>query len=175
MGNKEFSIRPFEKLRKKIAGTQAISPSQPVRQKKKERYTEEELFSREMKDVLVIDEFRSISCPASRARSRPDTAPRDPDQETLAILFEITAGERPIPLPDTQEYVEWINPAFRDDIVHNLHKGKYAVQAFLDLHGCLVPEAEEDLDEFMRESFTKGRSCVKIIHGRGLRSVRAPA
>jgi DNA-nicking Smr family endonuclease len=169
---KEFSIHPFEKLNKKIASAQAVPPLPRPRQKKKEQYTEEELFSREMQDVLVIDEFRSLDCAIRPRKFKQEAASCGPDQEPLSILREIATGERPIHLPVTQEYVEWIDPAFRVDIIQNLHTGSYAVQAFLDLHGCTVPEAEEDLDEFMQESFKKGRSCLKIIHGRGLRSVK---
>jgi len=169
---KEFSIHPFEKLSKKLASAQAAPPLPRPSQKKKEQYTEEELFSREMQDVLVIDEFCSLDCATRPRRLKQEVASSSPAQESLSILREIAAGERPIHLPDTQEYVEWIDPAFRDDIIQNLHTGNYAVQAFLDLHGCTVPEAEEDLDAFMQESLKKERRCVKIIHGRGLRSVK---
>jgi len=174
MGNKNFSSRPFEKLKKKITHAQAVnaSPSPPSPAKKKEDYTDEELFSREMGDVLVIEEFRSLSC-ASRPRTgKTAPASRDPDREALAELSNITEGLQPINLPDTQEYVEWIHPAFRDDLIRSLHEGRFSVQAGLDLHGCIVPEAEEELDEFITDSLKKGFRCVKIIHGRGLRSVK---
>jgi len=86
-------------------------------------------------------------------------------------LCEIAEGHRPINLPDTQEYVEWTNPEYHDSIIPKLHEGHFSIQAFLDLHGCTVFEAEEELDAFFHESFAKGLRCVKIIHGRGLRSV----
>ena len=167
-----FSIRPFDKLRKTMEQREAAAVPPPPRQKKKEDYTDEELFSREMDDVLVIEEFRSLAC-APRLRTRKATpVPRDPDQEALADLCDITEGLLPIHLPDTQEYVEWIHPAFRDDIIRSLHEGRFSVQAYLDLHGCSVPEAEDELDDFITDSLKKGYCCVKIIHGRGLRSVR---
>jgi len=172
MGNKTFTIHPFEKLRKRIESKQAVPSPPPARQKKKEDYTDEELFGREMEDVLVIEEFRSLACVPRQRKTQREPVQRDPDREALAILGEITAGERPIHLPDTQEYVEWINPAFRDDIIRSLHEGRFSVQAFLDLHGCTVPEAEEEFGDFIRDSLKKGLSCVKVIHGRGLRSVR---
>jgi DNA-nicking Smr family endonuclease len=171
MGNKSFIIHPFEKLRKRIESKQAVPPP-PARRKKKEEYTDEELFGREMEDVLVIEEFRSLACASRSRKPKGEPVQRDSEREVLAVLGEITAGERPIHLPDTQEYVEWINPAFRDDIIRSLHEGRFSVQAFLDLHGCTVPEAEEEFDDFIRDSLRKSLSCVKVIHGRGLRSVR---
>jgi DNA-nicking Smr family endonuclease len=168
-----FSIRPFDKLRKTLEQREAAAMPLPPRQKKKEDYTDEELFSREMDDVLVIEEFRSLACaPRPRNRKAAPVVPRDPDQEALAELCAITEGLQPIPLPDTQEYVEWIHPEFRDDIIRSLHEGRFSVQAYLDLHGCSVPEAEEESDDFIVDSLKKGLSCIKIIHGRGLRSVR---
>ena len=151
---------------------EAAAMPAPPRQKKKEDYTDEELFCREMDDVLVIEEFRSLACAPSPQNKRTAPASRDPDQEALAELCDITEGLLPIHLPDTQEYVEWIHPAFRDDIIRYLHEGRFSVQAYLDLHGFIVPDAEDELDEFILDALKKGLSCIKIIHGRGLRSVK---
>jgi DNA-nicking Smr family endonuclease len=167
-----FSIRPFDKLRKTLEQREAASSPRPLCQKKKEEYTDEELFSREMDNVLMIEEFRSLACTIHPQNRRTASAPRDPDEEALAEFFDITEGLQPLHLPDTQEYVEWIHPAFREDIILNLHEGRFAVQAYLDLHGFIVPDAEVELDEFIVNALKKGMSCVKIIHGRGLRSVK---
>ena len=167
-----FSIHPFDKLRKTMEQRKAAAVTPPPRQKKKEEYTDEELFGREMEDVLVIEEFRSLACAPRQRKTRTEPAPPDPEGEAFQVLCEIAAGERPIHLPDTQEYVEWINPQFRDDIIQSLHEGKFSVQAFLDLHGCTIREAEEELDEFLKDALKKNLRCVKVIHGRGLRSVR---
>jgi DNA-nicking Smr family endonuclease len=174
MSNKkaQFSIRPFDRLRKTMEQRAAIAMPPSPRQKRKEDYTDEELFSREMDDVLVIEEFRSLACAPRPQNRRTTTIPRDPDQDALAELRDITEGVLPIHLPDTQEYVEWIHPEFRDDTIRSLHEGRFSVQAYLDLHGFMVPEAEEELDLFILDALKKSLSCIKIIHGRGLRSVR---
>jgi DNA-nicking Smr family endonuclease len=172
-GNKKtFSVRPFDKLRKTMEQHKAATAPQPPCPKKKADYTDEELFCREMGDVLVIEEFRSLACDSHPRTRRSMPEPRDPEQEVLAELSGITEGLVPIHLPDTQEYVEWIHPEFRDDIIEKLHEGRFSVQAYLDLHGCSVPEAENEFDEFLTDSLKKGMSCIKVIHGRGLRSVK---
>ncbi len=174
MGKKSFSIRPFEKLKKKIETAQAGSTPPPRQRKNKEEYTDEELFTREMGDVQMIEEFRVLACRPGRRAVNAGPSRSDPDGQALMVLTEIANGRQPIHLPDTQEYVEWTNPAFHDAVIPKLHEGRFAVQAFLDLHGCTVPEAEAELDQFFQESFKKGYRCVKIIHGRGLRSVKGP-
>jgi DNA-nicking Smr family endonuclease len=174
MSNKIFANLPFEKLKKKIESKPAVPAPEPARQKKKEHLTEEELFSHAMDEVLEIEAFRSLACAHHPKKHTRRIGKADPDREALAILNEIVAGQRPMHLPDTQEYVEWINPAYHDVIIMELHEGRFSVQAFLDLHGCTVPEAEAELDDYLHDAFMKGLRCVKIIHGRGLRSVKGP-
>jgi len=171
MGNKTFVIRPFEKLKKRIENTQAAPTASTFRQKKKEVYTEEELFHIAMNDVQEIQAFRSLTCSSHPKKTNAKLVGRNSEFEALDILGEIAGGQRPIHLPHTQEYVQWINPEFSEDIIRNLHEGQFSVQAYLDLHGCTVLEAEEELEDFIQESFKKNLCCVKVIHGRGLRSV----
>ena len=167
-----FSVRPFEKLKKKIESKTAVPAPAPARQKKKEHFTEEELFSHAMDAVRENEAFRSLACAHRPRKIAVRAGKADPDGEAVAILNEIVGGQRPMHLPDTQEYVEWMNPKYGDELVSKLHEGHMSVQAFIDLHGCTIPEAEQELESFFQESFNKGLSCVKIIHGRGLRSTR---
>lgn len=167
-----FSVRPFEKLRKAMEGNAARVAPPPSRKKKKEEYSDDELFKSEMDDVQEIKEFRALACDQPHRKMSAGTARPDPDREALAVLGRIAEGREPIHLPDTQEYVEWANPDYHDHIIPKLHEGHFSVQAYLDLHGCTVSEAEEELDLFFEESSRKSFSCVKIIHGRGLRSVK---
>jgi DNA-nicking Smr family endonuclease len=170
MSNKIFANLPFEKLKKKIESKPAVPAPVPARCKKKEHFTDEELFSQAMDEVLEIEAFRSLSCVHHPKKTVMRAGNADPDREARSFLNEIVGGQRPMHLPDTQEYVEWINPNYHDIIILELHEGRFSVQAFLDLHGCTVPEAEAELHDFLQDAFKKGLRCVKIIHGRGLRS-----
>jgi len=175
MSNKTFATRPFEKLRKKIERIKAVPLPAPSHQKKmKEVITDDELFNTAMSGVEEIVAFRSLSC--SHNHRKVNAAPRDrnSDEDVFTLLGEITQGARPMHLPDTQEYVEWTNPEYHEALIHQLHQGQFSIQDFLDLHGCTVQEAEEELDLFIQESLKKGLRCVKIIHGRGLRSIKGP-
>ncbi len=176
MASKSFTVRPFEKLRKTIERHAASNePCQPPRKKKKEEYSEEELFNSAMEDVHLIEAFRALSCDRSdNGKANPGVKRHDPELEAREILTAIAEGTMPISLADTPEYVEWTNPDYASLIKEHLQEGRFSVQAFLDLHGCSVPEAEEELDAFLDEAFAKAFRCVKIIHGRGLRSVNGP-
>jgi DNA-nicking Smr family endonuclease len=171
MSNEEFASRPFEKLKKKIAMAEAAAVPASVPKKKKKDYSDEELFSAEMNGVREIEAFRSLVC-GHRTRTYAAWYQRDEERDAMTCLEAIAKGEYPLDLAQTQEYVAWAHGDYRPDIVASLHQGRFAVQDCIDLHGCTVPQAEEELDEFLHTAFRKSLRCVKVIHGRGLRSTK---
>lgn len=173
--NTEFRHRPFDKLKKQIKhAAEAASPPPPPVKPEQRSPTEDELFQDAMTDVQVIEEFQVLPCAKRTGRPAPVRENRDPDDDAVTILRQIAEGSVPINLSDTQEYVEWTDPAARGGIAGMLHAGQFSVQGFLDLHGFFGDEVNEELDRFLSEASRKGWRCVKIIHGRGLRSLKGP-
>jgi DNA-nicking Smr family endonuclease len=167
-----FVFQPFEDL-KRIIESKGIKMSCPPPASKKDGpANDEELFANAMREVREIKEFRSITVRPGKAIIAP--AKISSDKEAMKILEEIIDGRRALNLADTQEYVEWINKDYRGGIIEKLHEGRFAVQDYLDLHGLCFVEAESAVEHFMKESFIKGHRCIKIIHGRGLRSPKGP-
>jgi len=134
---------------------------------------DEALFMEAMKDVQEIREFREIPVTVGRKTSQPLSRCTD-FFESVECLSDIISGRVRIELTCTQEYVQWKHPDCTDEVVLNLRAGKYAVQEFLDLHGLTLQEAEAEVDTFIKSSVRKGLRCIKIIHGRGLRSTNGP-
>jgi DNA-nicking Smr family endonuclease len=69
--------------------------------------------------------------------------------------------------------------AFRLDQVpprdlKRLKRGEFAVQDELDLHALTLAEAESLLRTFLVECRHGNRRCVRVIHGKGLRSPNGP-
>jgi DNA-nicking Smr family endonuclease len=141
-----------------------------VKQEVSQNKTDDEIFTEAMADVREIYEFRQIPY-----KSPPKIKPR-PIQANDGgeILKEIVERKRKIRLSDTGEYIEWKTPHIRKDIAERLHRGDFAVQDYIDLHGMTLSEAEESLKRFFREAMNKGLFCVKVIHGRGLKSPKGP-
>ncbi|MEJ2697784.1 MAG: Smr/MutS family protein [Candidatus Sulfobium sp.] len=184
MGNKKrdpgkFSFQPFEDL-KKIVDLKGIKLEPRQVPLKKEEVAEEEVreedddrvFVEAMREVREIKEFRRL--PARRPDFSPTGRKCSTDREALDALREILSGRRPMHLPDTPEYVEWVNRDYRDDIIRKLHEGKFSIQDSLDLHGLNLPDAEAEVASFLKDSMRMRLRCVKIIHGRGLRSPAGP-
>jgi len=162
----------LKELKKMYRRKKAQSSLRPALVKEIKSPDDEELFFNTMKEVQEIGEFTSI--PLYHKKAAPAFKKGRPDNEVLKALEETVRGRRPLHLPDTQEYVEWIDHEHGGDIIKNLHEGKYAVQDCLDLHGVIVEEAEKEVDGFIRNSVKRGHRCVKIIHGRGLCSPNGP-
>ncbi len=170
-----FIFQPFEDLKKIIESKGPIISIKLPAVKKEEPLTpvnDEELFAEAMSAVREIKEFRDM--PVHRRTDIPLFRKVSTDNEALKALEEIVTGRRAMDLPATPEYVEWINQDYSWVIIKNLHEGKFSVQDYLDLHDLCFEEAEAEVGHFLRDSLIKGHRCVKIIHGRGLRSPKGP-
>ncbi|MBZ0157182.1 MAG: Smr/MutS family protein [Alphaproteobacteria bacterium] len=173
-----FSFQPFKDLkrimenRKAQGGAVPSSPPSSVRERKEEEMSDDELFLKAMQEVREIEEFRKIPLP--ERKSPPLRRRTSSDLEALRALDEIARGRRPVHLPDTQEYVEWVNPDYHGEIARKLHCGLFSVQDCLDLHGLILDEAEAEVEKFLRGSLARRLRCIKVIHGRGLRSPHGP-
>lgn len=181
MGNRksqpeEFSFHPFKDL-KRIVDRKGIKLAVPEKAEPRKREVLKEddddlVFADAMKEVREIEEFRRLPLRNRRVvRLRRNCST---DREALDALEDIVSGRRPLHLPDTPEYVEWVNRDYRGDITRKLHEGKFSVQDSLDLHGLGLKDAESAVVSFLNESLKMRVRCVKIIHGRGLRSPGGP-
>ncbi|MBI5741081.1 MAG: Smr/MutS family protein [Nitrospirae bacterium] len=182
--SEEFSHQPFRELKKLLqAKKKAAAAAPPVRKAGAVELTaqaceklipDEDLFRNAMQDVREIREFRELAVSQRKTVLPCRFKNSSGDEDAVKALEEIVNGRRPVSLSDTQEYVEWVNKDYGEDIIKKLHRGLYSVQDCLDLHGIVVEEGKKEVENFFRESLMKGYRCIKIIHGRGLRSVNGP-
>lgn len=161
-----FSNTPFKGLKTALEKRNVVLREQNV----KDTRTDEEIFEEAMSEVREIPAFRKIS-PLKPLKVSPLHPQRD---DALAALNRLVKGETRMRISDTSEYIAWVRPHIRKDVVEKLHRGDYSVQETIDLHGMTLVEAEEVLSGFFREAIRKRLFCVKVIHGRGLRSPQGP-
>ena len=100
----------------------------------------------------------------------------------------IRAGRRRDEPPDPRGLVEseraadvapgdvlcFCRPGVRRREIVRLRRGRFDVEADLDLHGRTVAEAGATLARFLEESRRRGRRCVRVVHGKGFGSGRGP-
>lgn len=166
MKTSEWSFTPFKGLKKALDSNKCILSKTIVSEIK----TDEEIFLDAMADVREIKQFREMP----PKRPPKISLSRKLEDDSLEDLRRVVRGELKIRLSDTGEYIEWIRPNTRKDIIHRLHRGDFSVQDYIDLHGLTLDEAEETILSFFKEALRRRLFCVKVIHGRGLRSPNGP-
>jgi len=71
---------------------------------------------------------------------------------------------------ETGEELVYLRSGLSQQTVKKLRRGHWVIQDELDLHGLTTVEARALLIEFLNACKRGGVRCVRIIHGKGLRS-----
>jgi DNA-nicking Smr family endonuclease len=126
---------------------------------------DDDAFRRAMRDVRPLRvAARAASPPRPAAVARFARAERDTIlQENLALAADAGA-------PGTGDELSFRRPGVREDSVRRLRRGQVPVEAEIDLHGLRRHAAHEALRSFLAECVLGGLRCVRVIHGKGLRS-----
>lgn len=82
---------------------------------------------------------------------------------TTALDANVQAGDR----------LEFHREGIPRMVLTKLRRGRFRIEAEIDLHGMTAGEAMTELMDFLHESHQRGLRCVRIIHGKGLRSGNA--
>lgn len=173
-----FRYHPFEQLKdrlKKRSFEVARSPANGPETRTNiegDCKDEEMLFLEAMEGVTPISEDGRIE--KSLGVNRETESPRDSDAEILSRLTDLVERGEGFIIADTPEYVEGTGYAVNRQMVNRLHRGEFSIQGYIDLHGLNVGDAKEVFGRFLKESITKGKNAVLIVHGRGLSSPVKP-
>jgi DNA-nicking Smr family endonuclease len=71
---------------------------------------------------------------------------------------------------DGGDELSFLRPGLPRGVLKKLRRGHWVVQDEIDLHGLTRAEARLALLEFLRSSLKRGCRCLRVIHGKGLRS-----
>jgi len=129
------------------------------------------------KDVSEFREAMEGVIPLPPHGRIPHNSPRLPplprhllQDERAAVLASL---EDPIRWDEDAEYesdASFIRPGLARYTLRRLRRGDWHIQAELDLHGLTKLEAKGEIVHFLHECRRRGTRCIRIIHGKGLRS-----
>jgi DNA-nicking Smr family endonuclease len=110
--------------------------------------------------------------PAAPARPRPRPRPiaRFTRAESQDLLHENHAIASDPAVRETEDELTFRRAYVREEMMRKLQRGQFAVEAEIDLHGLRRHAAHEALRQFLNDCVHRGLHCVRIIHGKGLRS-----
>lgn len=104
-----------------------------------------------------------------RPRPQPVAAQRQRDEQAVLndTLSDLPAWE--LGLEDGEEML-FRRDGLSQQHVRKLRRGHWKIQDHLDLHGLTAPEARLLTAAFLAQAIRNGLRCVRIVHGKGLRS-----
>lgn len=107
---------------------------------------------------------RAATAPRPRPRARFARAEHeDLLRESPALAVDPAAVDR-------GDELTYSRPGVPPDVLRRLRRGQFAVEAEIDLHGLRREAAHEALRQFLNDSVRHHLHCVRVIHGKGLRS-----
>jgi DNA-nicking Smr family endonuclease len=124
------------------------------------------LFREAVRDVKPL----SHDVPMPEPPRRPPARARFTRADRYAVLQESLYTDVGDPELASGEELVFAREGVQSGVLRKLRRGQYQVQAEIDLHGLTVPEAKEALRAFLADSLDRHIRCVRIIHGKGLRS-----
>jgi DNA-nicking Smr family endonuclease len=102
--------------------------------------------------------------------ARPSPLPLQTWRDERAALLESLDHIAPGSDLETGEALNFVRDGIGAHVLTKLRRGHWIIQDELDLHGCTSVGARELLVEFLAQCTRRGLRCVRIVHGKGLRS-----
>ncbi len=117
---------------------------------------------------------RPLKTPARAVPANSAAQPPVPVQSLLdehQVLRESVEGVRSIEdALESGNEDSFLRPGLAREVLRKLRRGHWVVEDELDLHGLKVHEAHERVSQFLRRCAKHCRRCVRVVHGKGLRS-----
>ena len=135
---------------------------------KKDRDEASEIFREAVRDVRPIAPSNRVT--PERLRPAPVPAKRLEDEQ--AVLDELAHLAMDGDDIEFEDDATFLRPGVPRDILRKLRRTHWVIQDTLDLHGLTGDEAVAETAVFLAACKREGRRCVRIVHGKGLRSPR---
>jgi DNA-nicking Smr family endonuclease len=101
----------------------------------------------------------------------PPAIPRHTRRNEAQTLAETLQGANLLDLQlEGGDEAAWTRPGIARSVLRDLRRGRWVVQAKLDLHGMNRDEARLAVTRFLADSQARDLRCVRVVHGKGLRS-----
>jgi DNA-nicking Smr family endonuclease len=130
---------------------------------------DEHLFREAMAGVRPLRAPERIEPPPPRAAAVASQREKDDRLVLRELLAQDPSAEH-----ETGEELLYLKPGYQPRLLRRLRRGHYSVADSIDLHHMDVATAKQVLLDFIDHAVGQRRSCIRIIHGKGLRSRDVP-
>ncbi len=108
----------------------------------------------------------------ARRNVPPIAAQREKDDR--AVLRELLEFRDELAELETGEELIYLRPGHQQRTLKRLRRGNFSVSDTIDLHHMSVETAKKVLLDFIDQAVRNHMGCVRIVHGKGLRSPNLP-
>jgi DNA-nicking Smr family endonuclease len=125
-----------------------------------------DLFRRAMSGAKPLRTDERVAHPQNKPKPKARFSRAD-EKEALAqsMQADIDTMER-----GNAESMRFSRDSVGRRTMRKLARGRFSVQAEIDLHGMTVAEAKPRLADFIDHCARQGLLCVRVVHGKGLGS-----
>jgi len=103
-------------------------------------------------------------------RPRPPAEPLQFLRDEAAVRHELLDHPFDPAAIEVGEELVWLQAGQSPRLLRRLRRGQFSVSAEIDLHQMTVPVAREAIGQFIDACRRERALCVRIVHGKGLRS-----
>jgi DNA-nicking Smr family endonuclease len=128
------------------------------------------VYAEAMEGVQQISHDKALIRRPAPTKIRCTTTIEDPQQ----LLEEAVRDKRKLNVTNMPEYMEGYAEGINPVTLEKLKNSEFSIQKTLDLHGFSLEDAQKTFEEFITDSIKNGLNCVKVVHGRGLKSRNVP-
>jgi DNA-nicking Smr family endonuclease len=110
---------------------------------------------------------------SDRVQSRPPppkAVPKQRRKDESQVMHDLATGPIDFSQVETGEEISYLRPGLQKRVLSRLRRGHWRVQDQIDLHQMNLDAAGRSIRAFLEHADRERMSCVKIIHGKGLRS-----
>ncbi len=107
---------------------------------------------------------------APRGKPKPRPVPLQTQLDERRVLEDMLSDEFLSAEVQPGDVLCHLTSGISQQTLRRLRRGDFRREATIDLHGMTVDTARHALIDFLAEGKVRGWRCVKVIHGKGLRS-----
>ena len=110
---------------------------------------------------------------APLSAEKPPAEPRQFERDEAAVRDELLNHDFDPAEVEVGEEIHYLKAGQPVKLLRQLRRGQFSVRAELDLHQMTANVAREAIRGFLDEAIRHREYCVRIVHGKGLRSPTA--
>jgi len=127
---------------------------------------DDDLFRRAMSDAKPLRSEERVHPPKKKPSPKARFARADKEK----VLRESLQADIDTMESGNADSMRYHRQSVGRRTMRKLARGKFSIQAEIDLHGMTIAEAKPRLADFIDYSARQGLLCVRVVHGKGLGS-----